>query len=239
MTAARLSTPVVTVHLWGTRYRTVPQAIYRMATQRSALRRTHGLRFAKLLGTSSGKTFGLRDADLHHWGILAAWESEPDTRVFELGSVVTVWDRSATERARFLLQPIASRGTWAGQRPFEPVSADTPTGPVASITRARLNPRLWRTFWQSVPPVAETANKAIGRRLGIGIGEAPIGLQGTFSVWDNNLCLRDFFNSPAHARVVEQTQKLGWYSEELFARFAVLSAQGTVNGVPVARDIIR
>ena len=35
---------------------------------------------------------------------------------------------------------------------------------------------------------------------------------------------------PAHARVVADTTRLGWYVEELFARFAVLDATGTLGG---------
>jgi hypothetical protein len=69
-----------------------------------------------------------------------------------------------------------------------------------------------------------------GLRLAVGIGEAPVGLQGTFSVWESSRALRAFAYGAAHAEVVRRTATEGWYAEELFARFAVLSAAGTVDG---------
>jgi len=52
-------------------------------------------------------------------------------------------------------------------------------------------------------------------------------------VWDNNSSLRDFAYGPIHQRAIDQTAKVGWYSEELFSRFAVASAQGTFCGNPI------
>jgi len=34
-----------------------------------------------------------------------------------------------------------------------------------------------------------------------------------------------------HAGVIERTNREGWYAEELFARFGVLSTSGTLDGV--------
>jgi hypothetical protein len=68
-------------------------------------------------------------------------------------------------------------------------------------------------------------------RLAIGIGEAPIGVQGTFSVWESARALQSFaYAGAAHADAIRRTPVRRWYAEELFARFAVLSASGTVDG---------
>ncbi|MCA1656550.1 MAG: monooxygenase, partial [Actinobacteria bacterium] len=80
-------------------------------------------------------------------------------------------------------------------------------------------------------PVSADLHTAAGLRLAVGIGEAPVGLQGTFSVWDSAAALNGFaYAGAAHAAVVRRTAQEGWYAEELFARFAVLGSAGTVDG---------
>jgi hypothetical protein len=104
-------------------------------------------------------------------------------------------------------------------------------GAVAAVTRARLAPARARAFWRAVPPVSADLHGRPGLRLAVGIGEAPVGLQGTFSLWESARMLRAFaYDGAAHAGVVRRTAAEGWYAEELFARFAVLSATGTVDG---------
>jgi hypothetical protein len=70
-----------------------------------------------------------------------------------------------------------------------------------------------------------------GLVLSFGIGEAPVGLQGTFSVWESDDALRRFaYGRPAHVDVVRRTAEQRWYAEELFARFRVTEAEGTHLG---------
>jgi hypothetical protein len=221
----------VTLHLWGVRPSRVPAAVVRMGLDRRHLRRTAGLRFAKLLGTGDGRTFTLRDADLLHWGLLATWSSVASAEAFESGPVARGWGRVAHERLRVDLRPLASRGEWAGRRPF---GAPTPTaydGAVAGVTRARITPRKMASFWRAVPPVSADLAQCTGLRLAVGIGEAPIGLQGTFSLWSSGEALTEFAHRrEPHTDVVARTATEGWYAEELFARFAVLSVDGTFRG---------
>ena len=226
--------------------------------RRPAPRRA-GLTFAKLLGTGDGRTFTLRDADLGHWGLLTCWvppgdghgvdgrsagrhgdgsPDRPDDAAdhgvlagLEATRTVRAWDRLSHERLRVVLRPLASRGRWAGREPFGKPPPHRAEGPVASITRARLRPRLARTFWRAVPPVSQDLHRVDGLRLAVGIGEAPVGLQGTFSLWDDARRLDAFaYRRAAHADVVRRTAELGWYAEELFARFAVVSIDGTFAG---------
>ena len=84
---------------------------------------------------------------------------------------------------------------------------------------------------QDPEAVVDALTVAPGLRLAIGVGEAPIGLQGTFSLWDSGRDLVDFaYRSPAHVETIARTEPSGWYSEELFARFAVLEVEGTHRG---------
>ncbi|WP_239337182.1 spheroidene monooxygenase [Frankia sp. CiP3] len=235
--------PLVIIDLWGVRPRHVPHAAARMALDRRHLRRTTGLVFARSLGTGRGRTFGPRDADVLRWAVLTVWASAREAASFERSAMIDAWSAIAYERWRAELHPLSSRGRWARQRPFgDPVTQlaglARPAGLIAAITRARLSLRRAPAFWRSVPPVAEDLTRCEGLRFAVGIGEAPLGLQGTFSVWDDADALRRFaYGSPAHTDVVRRTFEHGWYKEELFARFAVLRAHGTVNGCdPLARS---
>jgi hypothetical protein len=222
---------LVTFHLWRIARPAVPRAVLRMALDRAAVRRTPGLRFAKLLGTGDGRTFTVRDADLLRWGLLATWTSPQAARAFEAGSAVARgWQRLAVETWRGDLRPVAARGTWSGREPFGdpvPVRSD---GAVAALTRARLRPAAAASFWQAVPPVSADLRDRPGLRAAVGIGEAPLGLQGTFSLWESGAAVREFARGPAHAEVVARTSAERWYAEELFARFDVVGSTGTVDG---------
>jgi hypothetical protein len=222
---------LVTLHLWGVPGRAVPRAVLRMAADRVALHRTPGLRFAKLLGTGHGRTFTPRDADPRRWGLLAVWDGAAAVDSFDDGAVVRRWRRIAAEEWAVRLRPLSARGRWSGREPFGSPGSDGWTGPVAALTRARLVPRKAWSFWRAVPPVSADLHRAPGLRLALGIGEAPVILQGTFSVWDSAAALQAFaYAGAAHAGAMRRTSTEGWYAEELFARFGVLSASGTVRG---------
>jgi hypothetical protein len=129
------------------------------------------------------------------------------------------------------LLPLASRGQWSGRRPFGDPAPRPYDGPVAAVTRARVAPRRMVTFWRSVPPVSADLHRSAGLRFAVGVGEAPVGLQGTFSIWRSGRDLTEFAHRRApHVEAVRRTAELGWYSEELFARFAVVATEGTFLG---------
>ena len=87
------------------------------------------------------------------------------------------------------------------------------------------------SFWRAVPPVVGELSEADGLRLALGIGEAPIGLQGTFSVWDSSDALTGFaYRSPEHLDAVRRTEPARWYAEELFTRLAVVDLAGSYGG---------
>jgi hypothetical protein len=221
----------VTLHFWGVRPARVPRALVRMGLDRRHLRRTPDLRFAKLLGTGGARTFTVRDADPLHWGLLAAWSSAAAAEAFESGPVARGWGRLAHERLRVDLRPLASRGEWSGRRPFGAPTAEPYDGAVAAVTRARIAPRKMATFWRAVPRVSADLAQSAGLQLAVGIGEAPVGLQGTFSMWTSGAALTEFAHRRGpHVEVVARTPTERWYSEELFARFAVLSVDGTFCG---------
>lgn len=227
----------VVLTVWGVPSVRIPSALTRMGLDRFALRSVPGLRFAKLLGTGDGRTFTVRDADPRHWALLTVWRSAAQATAFETtGRVHSRWDDFAIERLRITMTPLSSRGRWARTEPFGSPSGTAAEGvPVASITRARLRPTRALSFWRAVPPVSAELGDAAGLRLALGIGEAPIGLQGTFSLWESAAALTDFaYRGAAHVDVVRRTRPERWYAEELFARFAVTAVTGTFNGTELA-----
>lgn len=192
----------------------------RMGLDRRVLKRS-GLDFWKLLGTGSGETFTLGDANPMRWGVLIVGDHIPD---------FSHWDRRAISRKEIVIAPISVNGLWSKRNPFsnvEHIDGRTWQGQVAAITRARIKWRHNRIFWRSVPPVNIALHAAPGLIRAIGIGEAPIGLQGTFSIWQSPQAIKDFaYASSAHQEAIESTRRIGWYSEEMFARFAITAESG-------------
>ena len=229
-----MSAPVpalVTLHLWRVPARAVPQALLRMGLDRARVRRTPGIRFAKLLGTGDGRTFTTRDADPTRWGLLSTWADVDAAADFERSPVALAWGGLARETWRVDMRPVVARGRWSGREPFgDPEPART-SGPVAAVTRARLVPSRAARFWSAVPPVSTDLHATPGLLAAVGIGEAPVGLQGAFSLWRDDAALRTFAHrGAAHREVVARTGPEGWYAEELFARFAVVGSAGTLDG---------
>src|SRR3954464_7638468 len=109
-----------------------------MAADRRPLRRTPRLRFAKLLGTGSGRTFTVRDADPRRWALLGVWDDDAAADAFADGPLVRRWGRLAGEGVHVRLRPRGARGRWSRREPFGRPAPQRWDGPVAAITRARL-----------------------------------------------------------------------------------------------------
>ncbi|WP_305786292.1 monooxygenase [Symbioplanes lichenis] len=216
--------PLVTLHVWRLPRRSAGLAFPRMAIDPRRLRRLPGVRFAKLLGTGTGTGFGPGDADLTRFAAVVTWDTPGGG---DLGAVGRAWDRLAGGAARIDLTPLVSRGRWSGVAPFGEPHAGKSQGTVLALTRARLRPAKALTFWNAVPPVARELHAAPGLLARFGIGEAPVGWQGTVSVWRDAADLTAFaYRQPEHRAVIARTPAARWYAEDLFARFAVRAIHG-------------
>ena len=203
---------------WRIEKRRIPIAFYYMAVGHLYLKFNKKIGFYKLLGTGKGETFTPKDADLTTWAALIKTSINPE----EL-KLISNWNRISVARKYFQLTPVASKGSWGKASPFEIVNREKLTGKVAVITRARIKYYLLPKFWRSVPAVVSSLKLSPGIQWAIGIGESPIGLQGTFSVWESSDAVKQFaYSGIAHKEVINRTHELNWYSEELFARFAVI-----------------
>ena len=226
--------PIITMRIWQVPTSHIPMALANMGWGRVALRRAHGVTFAKLLGTGSGQTFTVTDADAHHWALLSVSQTTRGAAALGRSRLIRSWNDMASETLQVELRTLSSRGRWSGHEPFPSGRPHRWDGPIAAITRARIKPASWRTFWSAVPPVAADLRGRAGVLLTLGIGEAPIGWQGTFSIWEHNRALTEFAQrGAAHRQAITETARQDWYAEELFARFAVLKCIGTFAGAAV------
>jgi len=217
---------IVLVYFWKINLRSLPVAILLMAIDRISLKRNKSVTFFKSLGSGKGETFTPRDADSKRWGLLVVIDST-DLDSFDASALISSWRKISITEYRAVLQPISSHGMWSKRKPFDSNQISNWQGPVAAITRARIKWSMNSKFWRAVPPVTVSLKSSPGLLSAIGIGEAPIGLQGTFSRWESGAALRSFaYQGQAHIAAIQATKDLDWYAEELFARFAIIEERG-------------
>jgi hypothetical protein len=207
---------------------------HRLALRRLAAR-PQGPTFSKLLGTAKPTTFTPSASDPRHWALLTVWRTAADADAFDDSAVARSWQLIADQTLRLSMTPLASIGRWSGAEPFGQPAPRRHEGPVAAITRARVRPTKVRAFWDQSARVARAVEGAEGLVMTTGIGEAPVGLQGTFSLWSSVEAMNRFARlDPVHLEAMERTPTHGWYAEELFARLSVDQAHGTFVGMDVA-----
>ena len=209
--------------------------IGQMALARIALRREGRLRFWKLCGSGTGEGFTPKP-NWGVWAILAVW---PDAAAARAGVAESpVWRRwrgRAGESATVYLEPISARGTWSGRNPFQPDSpATSAEGPLAVLTRASVKPGRALRFWRRVPDIQAVIGRDPNVLFKIGIGEVPLLHQVTFSIWPEAASMTRFARGDGpHGRAIRAVREEGWFTDELYARFAVLGTEGRWNGAPL------
>jgi hypothetical protein len=217
---------VVVAYFWKIEKSSLPFALFSMARDRRRLRKSRGVHFAKMLGTGTGENFTPSDADLSRWGALVVLD-ETQLDSFDSNEVIAGWQKRSASEVRLVLDPIAAHGLWSRSNPFDWSHTPAADAKVVAITRARIKWLQNFRFWSAVPPVSSELHQSPGLVAAIGIGEAPIGLQGTFSLWESGKALRDFaYKGSAHQGAIEATHRFNWYAEELFSRFAVRHMRG-------------
>jgi hypothetical protein len=219
---------VTVAYFWKISKAQLAFALLHMALDRRSLRNFKGVRFAKMLGTGKGETFTPSDADTSRWGAVIVIE-EAQLPALDSSQIINRWRKKSLNEFRAILDPIASHGLWSKQNPFAYTKVES-TGEIVAITRARIATLKNAMFWRAVPPVTKSLRSSEGLISAIGIGEAPLGLQGTFSIWKSSQNLKDFaYKGKAHQEVIAATSRNNWYREELFARFSVRELRGEIS----------
>jgi spheroidene monooxygenase len=88
-----------------------------------------------------------------------------------------------------------------------------------------------RNFWGRVPNISAVIGKDPSVLFKLGIGEKPWLHQVTFSIWPDAAAMNNFARTGPHAEAISSVRQDGWFSEELYARFSLVSDRGTWGGI--------
>jgi spheroidene monooxygenase len=113
---------------------------------------------------------------------------------------------------------------------LDAAQADLHRLPVAALTRGSIRPAKALSFWRYAPPAQAELGQAAGCQLAMGLGEAPLVRQCTFSVWDDTESMVAYAHQGAHRQAIAAAQRHDFFSESMFARMQVLAMSGTWCG---------
>ena len=217
-----------------TNFRARVWAFGQMQFAHAAMGSIKGLQFYKLMG--SGRDLGFNPLpDWDVYALLGVWDKE-DSAVdyFENASIFQQYKANSAEQWTVFMKPLSTKGLWSGMNPFvKSPELDQNNPLIAVITRATIKPHKLITFWRFVPTSQRPIQKGCpGLIYTKGIGEAPLVQMATFSIWESLDALKNFaYNSPEHKEAIKRTHQIGWYKEEMFARFQPYKSTGEWGGV--------
>lgn len=236
-TLGREDPGVAVLLMFRLRPASVPWALWRLARGARGLGRVPGLRFARVLGSGHQGGFGLKPG-LDCQGVFAFFDTPQQARAFaEHAPAVQAYRQRAIEHFSVVLQATSARGSWAGHR-LAAHAAAAPEGPVAALTRAAIRPtRAW-SFWRHSPATEAELAATPGCLLAVGLGEAPLLRQATFSLWESVAAMDGYARHGSHQRAIQASWQRGFFSEWMFARFRPLALQGAWHGVSIDERLL-
>ena len=187
-----------------------------------------GLRFAKALGSGERGGFGLRPS-LTRQGLFTLFDGEAAANAFLGSPVVEAYRTRASELCTITLRASSSRGRWSGQDIGVSASA-LQGGCVGALTRASIRPLQAGRFWRRSPLTESALQGAEGCLLAVGLGEAPLLRQATFSIWRDQAAMDAYARSGAHQQAIVAAHRGDWFSESMFVRFVPLQIRGHWQG---------
>jgi len=203
-------------------------ALKRMSDFVPKSRITKGLEFIKLLGSGSKDGFSVIP-DFGQYILMCVWQNEDDANdYFKHSTHFRDYLEHTTSYQTIFMKATMSHGLWGGKNPFvvNP-SIHNANEKVAVLTRATIRWKDMLRFWKDVPQVSQSLKNGIQPLFAAGVGELPFRYQATFSIWENSKTMKTFaYKTKAHMDMITKTRKVGWYSEELFARFYPYGSEG-------------
>jgi heme-degrading monooxygenase HmoA len=199
-----------------------------------SLQDVDGLQFKKLLGSGSLNGFSIWP-DFSRYALLTVWKDcHQSEKFFTSNEVIKAYLSKCVAYQHVHLSPTMAHGMWDGKMPFEIGTTYSNNETIAVLTRATIRWRDMIRFWKDVPSVSRSLEGNKHCLFAAGIGEMPFRYQATFSIWNDGEAMKKFaYSQRAHKNMIEKTRKVGWYSEELFARFKVLKTEGDLFKVNI------
>ncbi len=200
----------------------------------SGLKDIPGLLFGKVMGSGSNGGFSLRPSSTHQ-GVIALFDQAEQAMAFMDGPLVTAFRDRAARFWCGLMSVESSRGSWDGQS-WDPsplpsplpqlIHAEPQPQLLAALTRASIRPAKAMAFWKQAPGAQDELLRSPGCRLAMGLGEAPLLRQCTFSLWEDTASMLAYSLNGAHRKAIEQAYSKGYFSESMFVRMRVLQSRG-------------
>lgn len=228
-----------TLTLFGILKGHIRWGLAQMGTSLPHLNKVPGLLFYKLLGSGQGKAFSVKP-NFRRYGLYCTWENEPAARQFlHHSDLIKQYQAQTDEIWTVAMLPIQAHGLWDGVQPFQPFLETAPDGAVAVLTRASVNWLALPSFIKYGSKTSKDLDQVQGLICSIGLGELPFIRQATFSIWESVEAMKAYaYNTAHHREVMQRTRSEKWYKEELFARFAPISSEGTWNGVDPLEKVV-
>ena len=205
--------------------RQILYGLSQMQLSHAPLQQVPGLQFYKIMGSGAGNGFSIRP-DFSTFCLLAHWEDEASEAAFFKSN--PFWQTYAYRGKVYLharLQASKTHGSWGGINPFEKTLSTPSTGErIAVLTRATIKKRHLWSFWKEVPAASRPVNKLEGLIYSKGVGEWPLFMQATISIWENREAMVEYaYRNKAHVEMIRKTRQKGWYREEMFTEFELVS----------------
>ena len=217
----------------------------RLVAGPSAYKAVPGLQSAKVMGSGHEGGFTLRPSATHQ-GLLCRFDAADAAMDFLHGEQVQAYRARARECWGGLLAISSARGQWDQQpwglsdAPSQQLSpqwqqrlqageAEDPAlapAPVGVLTRASIQPSKTTAFWRHAPATQASLDAAPGCLLAMGLGEAPLLRQCTFSLWQDEPSMLRYAHEGAHQQASMAAYKHRFFSESLFVRLRVLRMAG-------------
>jgi hypothetical protein len=187
-----------------------------------------GLQFWKALGSGGNNGFSVKP-DFSVYALLTVFDNEETANAFCESNIIERYLKGAIAHAHIFMHNAHAHGMWSQKKPFETVVPLDHTKPLCVITRATIKPVLALKFWNYVPTVSAEIENFDGLIYSKGVGEWPIFMQATFSIWESADAMMAYaYKNKKHAEMVKKTRELGWYKEELFSRFHPFKQKGNL-----------